>query len=190
MEYEAVLFDFFDVIHSDSFHTWMSKHGLTRTGDSAEASRQLDAGNILMPEFYEKLGAISGQTAEEVEADFESAKVFYPEVAELVKALKRHYKLALISNAASDYLRNLITKHDLAQLFDEVVISSEVRHIKPNPEIFEHALIRLGVGPDRSIFIDDSKANIEAAGKLGITGVHYTGIAKLRSDLRRLGLKF
>src|SRR6185312_5474458 len=41
------------------------------------------------------------------------------------------------------------------QLADELVLSCEVRSAKPAPEIFRHALGRLGVGPEAAVFVDD-----------------------------------
>lgn len=59
----------------------------------------------------------------------------------------------------------------LSELFDAVVISSEVGMRKPEPRIFLHAAGLLGLRPDQCVFIDDIQANIDAAQELGFTGV-------------------
>jgi epoxide hydrolase-like predicted phosphatase len=56
-------------------------------------------------------------------------------------------------------------------LFDAVVISSEVGMRKPEARIFEHAAELLGLRPEQCIFIDDIQANIDAAEQVGYTGV-------------------
>ena len=56
-------------------------------------------------------------------------------------------------------------------MFDAVVISSEVGMRKPEPRIFLHAAGLLGLEPQDCIFIDDIQANIAAAEQLGFTGV-------------------
>jgi len=38
------------------------------------------------------------------------------------------------------------------------------------------------------VFIDDTPANVAAAGDLGIRALRYTGAGALRADLRSLGL--
>jgi epoxide hydrolase-like predicted phosphatase len=58
-----------------------------------------------------------------------------------------------------------------SEMFDAVVISSEVGMRKPEPRIFLHAAGLLGLDPNECIFIDDIQANIAAAEKLGFTGV-------------------
>ena len=57
------------------------------------------------------------------------------------------------------------------EMFDAVVISSEVGMRKPEPRIFLHAAGLLGLDPQECIFIDDIEANIVAAEQLGFTGV-------------------
>ncbi|HUC24938.1 MAG TPA: HAD family phosphatase [Streptosporangiaceae bacterium] len=57
------------------------------------------------------------------------------------------------------------------EMFDAVVISSEVGMRKPEPRIFLHAAGLLGLDPQECIFIDDIQANIAAAQQLGFTGV-------------------
>lgn len=52
-----------------------------------------------------------------------------------------------------------------------VVDSSLVGVRKPDPAIYELALGRLGVEPERAVFVDDTPANVEAARRLGLVGV-------------------
>jgi epoxide hydrolase-like predicted phosphatase len=62
-------------------------------------------------------------------------------------------------------------------MFDAVVISSEVGMRKPEPRIFLHAAGLLGLEPQDCIFIDDIQANIAAAEQLGFTGVLHSEAA-------------
>ena len=57
-------------------------------------------------------------------------------------------------------------------LFSEVVDSSVEGIRKPNPEIFEMALMRIDSTPDKAVFLDDALSNIKAAVALGITSIH------------------
>jgi putative hydrolase of the HAD superfamily len=59
-------------------------------------------------------------------------------------------------------------------MFDAVVISSEVGMRKPEARIFRHAAELLGLTPQECIFIDDIEANITAAEQLGFTGVLHS----------------
>ena len=73
----------------------------------------------------------------------------------------------LLSNSwGGDYPR-----HMFPDMFDAVVISSEVGMRKPEPQIFLHAAELLGLSPQECVFIDDIQANITAAEQVGFTGV-------------------
>ncbi|WP_436760386.1 HAD family hydrolase [Streptosporangium sp. V21-05] len=78
-------------------------------------------------------------------------------------------RTCLLSNSwANEYPRE-----GWEDYFDEVVISGEIGMRKPEPRIFEHALGRIGLAGEECVFVDDIEANIEAARRLGIVGVHH-----------------
>ncbi|MGE5133851.1 MAG: HAD family hydrolase [Gemmatimonadota bacterium] len=72
--------------------------------------------------------------------------------------------------------------------FDGCVISGLEGVAKPDRKIFEILLDRYRLAPERTVFTDDSPANIEAASALGIRAVQYTSPRQLRDDFSRLGL--
>jgi putative hydrolase of the HAD superfamily len=76
----------------------------------------------------------------------------------------------LLSNSwGGDYPTELF-----GEMFDAVVISSEVGMRKPEPRIFLHAAALLGLDPQECVFIDDIQANITAAEQIGFSGVLHT----------------
>lgn len=74
------------------------------------------------------------------------------------------------------------------ELFDGIVVSAEVRLVKPDPAIFLHFLERHGLAAGDCVFIDDSPVNVAAARHLGFHGVDYSGAADLRGRLEGWGL--
>jgi 2-haloacid dehalogenase len=72
--------------------------------------------------------------------------------------------------------------------FDALVISGREGVVKPDPAIFELLCARHEVGPQRAVFIDDSAANISAAGELGFRTVHFSGPEQCRAELIGFGL--
>jgi 2-haloacid dehalogenase len=68
--------------------------------------------------------------------------------------------------------------------FDGVLVSGEERMIKPDPAIFRLLLDRFGLDPETTLYVDDSPANVAAAGRLGFDAVRFTGPEQLRRDLR------
>lgn len=188
--YKALIFDFFDVIHADHQKAWLKKHGFKREGGFAEASDLLDIGKIDRRTYIERYAKLSGKTAAEVEQEFEELSYVDQAVVDLLFKLKGKYRLGLLSNSHAEEIRPILNHHDFIALFDEVIISAEVELAKPDPEIFTLALKLLNVLPEETIFVDDSKRNIEAAELIGITGIWYVGIDSLQDQLRNLGIEY
>jgi putative hydrolase of the HAD superfamily len=83
----------------------------------------------------------------------------HPEVIELLKKLQSsNVKLGLISNCAPEEVLSWNTS-ELANYFDAVIFSYEVKHAKPSREIYQIACDKLGVKPYESIFVGDGGAN-------------------------------
>ncbi|MFQ6003393.1 MAG: HAD family hydrolase [Candidatus Zixiibacteriota bacterium] len=107
----------------------------------------------------------------------------------LVKLLKNHYKLAILSNHAKEWSEYMKQKFDLFQSFDQMIFSCDVGFRKPDPRIYETALNKLKCDPEECILIDDKKRNTDAAEKLGIKGIIFEGSLKLLEDLSKLNVK-
>jgi len=73
--------------------------------------------------------------------------------------------------------------------FDGHVISGLEGVAKPDSRIFEVLLARYDLDPEATVFVDDSKPNVEAARDLGFNVVHYTSAQQLSAELRVLGLR-
>lgn len=73
-------------------------------------------------------------------------------------------------------------------LLEDVLVSGREGLVKPDPAIFERAAERFGLVPARTVFVDDAPANVEAAARLGFVALRFTGAARLRDDLRALGV--
>jgi 2-haloacid dehalogenase len=66
-------------------------------------------------------------------------------------------------------------------------VSGEHGLIKPDPQIFELLLARIGHPAAACIYIDDNPRNVAAATALGFDGVRFASPAQLRRDLVRRG---
>jgi 2-haloacid dehalogenase len=72
--------------------------------------------------------------------------------------------------------------------FDGIVVSGDEKLIKPDPRLYVCLLERYHIAPAAAVFIDDSRANVDAAIALGIHGIHFRSPAQLRGELVDLGL--
>ena len=87
----------------------------------------------------------------------------------------------------SHYLINL--ERGLFKFFHPLFNSIHTHLVKPDHRVYEHVLREIKTQPDETVFVDDLKANVEAATKVGITGIQFLGIDQLKNDLRRLKVK-
>lgn len=100
------------------------------------------------------------------------------------------FKTTLLSNANHSFFERKIypTHPEFKELFDDIVISSEVGMVKPNADIYLLSLERIHSRPEESLFVDDRKENVDAAVKLGIRGFLYTNHISFIQHLETLGI--
>jgi putative hydrolase of the HAD superfamily len=96
-------------------------------------------------------------------------------------------KIGVLSNMHPDMVAHCRREFSWLSHFDHLTFSGEVRLIKPEPEIYEHALRGLAVEAGEALFLDDRERNIEAARALGIHAVHMQSRQQLQEDLRAAG---
>lgn len=91
----------------------------------------------------------------------------YDDVIPVLKALKRKYKLALVSNCPVG-LSDILTCLGLPQFFECVILSYEVGVRKPDRHIYLEALERLRLKPDECVFVSDEICDLEGAKEIGL----------------------
>ncbi len=72
--------------------------------------------------------------------------------------------------------------------FRDVVVSGEVKLLKPDPAIYYLALDRFRLRPDEALFVDDRQINVAGAEAVGMRGHLFTDAADLRARLVQEGL--
>jgi 2-haloacid dehalogenase len=98
--------------------------------------------------------------------------------------------VTMLTNFASDTLREAQGRFPFLTESRGVTVSGDIRMLKPDREIYEHHVASFDLDPAATLFIDDSPANVEGAKAAGWQAVHFTGAPKLADDLRSLGLSF
>ena len=97
---------------------------------------------------------------------------WYQEMFDLARDLRaKGYKTAILSNMIAPLAwiaHHMPTTRD----FSPVVISADVGHSKPRPEIYYILLDQIGLEPKECLFIDDRSENIATAEALGFETMH------------------
>lgn len=151
-----------------------------------------DRGTVEVPELVQRIAARTGLAAEEVRAVVDAVPAALTPVAttvQLIHDLKRAgHRLLYLSNMPAPYADHLERTHAFFRAFEDGVFSARVHKVKPEADIFDHALAQFGAAALDCVFLDDHAPNVAAARSLGWQAHRFTHANAARHDLRMLGL--
>jgi putative hydrolase of the HAD superfamily len=100
-----------------------------------------------------------------------SYALFEDALPAIEKLEERDYRLGLISNF-EEWLEGMLVELEVGHVFDVAVISGVVGVEKPDPRIYEIALERAGVSPDRAVHVGDSPSlDVAPATQVGMHAI-------------------
>jgi len=95
-------------------------------------------------------------------------------VLDTIRLIVSGVKTAIITNGYTKTQNAKIAKAGLDKIFDTVIISEEAGVKKPDPQIFNLALQKLGVSPQEALYVGDNLVNdVDGCQKAGMYGVWY-----------------
>lgn len=182
---KAVIFDCFGVLTVDLWKEFVT----TLTEDQKRAAHIInhayDRGEISQPEFIKQVQDLTGKTPGEVEMVRNSDGTKNYALLEYISGLKPKYKIGLLSNIASNWVREVLLDPKEQTLFDDMIFSFEVRITKPDPAIFKLAAERLGVDISECVLVDDIEGYCQAAEGEGMKTVVYQNFEQMKSELEK-----
>ena len=101
----------------------------------------------------------------------------------LVEALAGRYRLVLLSNTNAIHFEMVRKTYPILRHFHELVLSYEVKAMKPQPEIYRAAIEKAGCRPEECFYTDDIPEYVEGARRLGIDAVQFQGATQLEKEL-------
>jgi len=81
----------------------------------------------------------------------------------LFKFLKKNYKIAVATNAINSTLKICLDQLGLKKYIDYKLSNEDIRHPKPNPEIYLRIFLKFGIYPSEALIFEDSHYGREAA---------------------------
>jgi HAD superfamily hydrolase (TIGR01509 family) len=139
---------------------------------------EYECGRMTTDEFRKHVGEMIGRELSVEDFDAAWAPVFKlnAPVAELIPALKEKYPLVLLSNTNDTHWRWIRTAFaETLRHFDSVLLSYELKRMKPDREVFIQAAMAAGQPPEHCLFIDDIQVHVEGARAAGLQAVQYIG---------------
>ena len=159
------------------FFTWNVEHDRGRT--FAEGTAELIA---RFPQYRELIRAYDERYLDSLGGPIQP-------VVQILQALKAAgYPLYGLSNWPAEKFALVRPLHPFFEVFDDMVISGEVRLVKPDQAIFDLLLERIGRPAGECLLIDDSPHNIAAAREMGFQTIHFQSPPQLEAELRGRGI--
>ena len=100
----------------------------------------------------------------------------------------REVAIYALSNWSAETFPTALRRFEFLQWFRGILISGDIKLVKPDPRIFQRFLRSFEIDPREAVYIDDNPPNVEVAAALGMHAIRFTDAPRLRSELPRLGL--
>lgn len=134
----------------------------------------------------------------DIDSDYPKEKLIYltyhysslnKNVVNLIKILKKNYKIVCLSNHAKEWFENDARRFRLNKLFAKIFVSYKLGIDKPHPAAYHVVLKSLKVNPEECLFIDDLQRNTEVAKQLGMQVIHFNNYSQLKKHLKSFNIK-
>jgi putative hydrolase of the HAD superfamily len=158
--------------------------------DGAHARQmQFERGDISAAAYYEYFCQQTGTRPDRTALEQASSNIFEPmePSLRLVRSLaEAGHRLGILSNVGSIHWNFIRSGRFplIPEFFEVLILSYEVRSVKPEPGIYQQAISRAGVPAEEIFFVDDREENVTGALKAGIDAVQFTCTAQLVDDLQ------
>jgi putative hydrolase of the HAD superfamily len=198
-EIRAVISDFGGVLTtplSQSFSAMQEESGIPvealgsamakiAEDDGAHPLYELETGRLTETQFLDRLAReLSAALHREVHLHGFAEAYFgqldpNDELLEYMRSLRaRGFRMAILTNNVREWEPLWRAMLPVDEIFDLVVDSGFVGMRKPDREIYELTLERLGLPAQECLFVDDTDVNVEAARELGMSAVHFLSNAQ------------
>lgn len=185
---KAIIFDCFGVLTAGTWKAFMDS--LPETADTRAASelnRAYDAGIITKEEFLKGVKDATGHEPQQIEELLASDITKNIPLLNYIRDLReRGYRIGMLSNIATNWIRDTFLAAEEQQLFDDMVMSFEVGMVKPDPRIFRLACDRLGVETNETVLVDDIDRYCAVARDEGLQTVVYADFIQTKSEIERI----
>jgi len=191
---KAVLFDLGGVFFEDGTEKFLrllsqktnksyeELYPIFREGKSIEYRENTLSGKLFFKWAAQQLDNVT--SPEELNNLWVSQYTEIPEMRDIILWLRSlNIKVGILSDNVPERIEFLQSKYHFLELFDEIILSYEVKLTKNSHEIFKLALSRLKLSANEVIFLDDRQSNLDIAKQVGISPILFNGSISLKSRL-------
>ncbi len=155
---------------------------------------EYDKGNLTNDEIVAKFVENDPEIKSEIEESFQNIDGIIlkrEKTIPWIRALKAAgYKVLYLSNFSKQALEGCPEAMAFLDETDGGILSYRDHVVKPYLEIYNLLVSRFDLTPEKTVFIDDTPVNIDAAIKLGWKGIVYKSYDQVKEELQKLGVNY
>lgn len=183
---KAIIFDCFGVLTEDSWHAFRIGLPESLQEPASRLNQQYCRAEISKQAFLQSVAQLTNHSTEEIKQLIDNESNKNHQLLDYIKTLRHEYRIGLLSNVASNWIREYLLTPSEQDLFDAFVFSYEVGITKPDKRIFSLACQKLGVKTGEAIMVDDIDHYCVAAREAGMHTIHYVSFEQFRNELQKL----
>jgi len=156
-------------------------------------NEQMDAGKLIKDATNEKIKEFP-QHEQLIRMYYDKwENMLKGEISDTVNILKAlhstDYKLFALTNWSAETFPVAIKRFDFLKLFDGIVVSGQIKMLKPEKEIYEYILNKYKLKSSECIFIDDRLLNVKGAELVGMHGIKFDNSKQMKSELKKYNIE-
>lgn len=172
-----LVFDCFGVLYEEVaprlFAKYVSKEKVNEI--LARDFPSLDIGEKNFDDFYPTWSKELGVSVEELKARWKEMFIPKEDTFDRIKSLQNEYDAIILSNAPNGVVEKLFANNGKANLFKSIFVSSAIKLIKPNRDIYEFVENKFKGQYASFTMIDDEEKNLVEPNLMGWKTIHFTG---------------
>jgi FMN phosphatase YigB (HAD superfamily) len=151
---------------------------------------RFETGLVEPGEFFEQLSQLLGLTIDYGQFCGVWSSIFTETLLSdsMLEELAKRYRLLLLSNTNAIHFDMIRENYPIVRHFHELILSYEVKAMKPQPAIYRAALEKARCKPEECFYTDDIAAYVEAARELGIDAVQFESREQLEREMKARGI--
>jgi len=180
---KAVIFDCFGVLTTDSWKEFVGTLPMEKRHEARDLNHAFGSAAIDKAQFLKAIVELTGRQPEDIDSMLDNEMYKNTELLDYIAQLKPKYKIGLLSNVASNWIRDRFLTPEEQALFDEFILSYEVGLTKPDKEIYKLSAECLGTEISECLLVDDVEYYGQAAQELGMKFVLYKNFGQAKAEI-------
>ena len=154
--------------------------------------KRFETGLIEPLDFYERFSKLLGLTIDYQRFCQIWTCIFTDELIPnaTIAALSKRYRLVLLSNTNAIHFDMVRNAYPVVGHFHHLILSHEVKLMKPDPAIYQVALDHAQCEPGECLYVDDILENVDAGHRAGLDAVQFESVKQIEGEMKQRGIRW